>query len=145
MLVALRGCGMNMLLFPLQIWCGSPRDRRSGRWIQTRQQAKRPGVVPTRHRCQQQDRQPGVQRGWAAQWLLPHQRVLCVQTQLLRHPGRSLHTGVRVKQYCYDKTYCSYWPLLSFFQVTKVTHVDGDSSVRYSSETSFVVDKYEIL
>lgn len=33
----------------------------------------------------------------------------------------------------------------SSFQVTKVTHVDGDSSVRFSSETSFVVDKYEIL
>lgn len=31
------------------------------------------------------------------------------------------------------------------FQVTKVTHVDGDSTVRFSSETSFVVDKYEIL
>lgn len=31
------------------------------------------------------------------------------------------------------------------FQVTKVTYVDGDSSVRFSSETSFVVDKYEIL
>ncbi|KAK2847482.1 hypothetical protein Q5P01_010481 [Channa striata] len=30
-------------------------------------------------------------------------------------------------------------------QVTKVTHVDGDSSIRFSSETSFVVDKYEIL
>eukprot|EP00064_Thunnus_orientalis_P004430 superscaffoldBa00000403_g4441 len=30
-------------------------------------------------------------------------------------------------------------------QVTKVTHVDGDGSVRFSSETSFVVDKYEIL
>lgn len=31
------------------------------------------------------------------------------------------------------------------FQVTKVTHVDGDGAVRFSSETSFVVDKYEIL
>nr|XP_061797227.1 coatomer subunit delta-like isoform X3 [Nerophis lumbriciformis] len=30
-------------------------------------------------------------------------------------------------------------------QVAKVTHVDGDSSVRFSLETSFVVDKYEIL
>uniref|UniRef100_A0A8D3C029 Coatomer subunit delta n=1 Tax=Scophthalmus maximus TaxID=52904 RepID=A0A8D3C029_SCOMX len=30
-------------------------------------------------------------------------------------------------------------------QVTKVTDIDGDSSVRFSSETSFVVDKYEIL
>lgn len=30
-------------------------------------------------------------------------------------------------------------------QVTKVTQVEGDSSVRFSSETSFVVDKYEIL
>lgn len=34
---------------------------------------------------------------------------------------------------------------LLFPQVTKVTHVDGDSSIRFSSETSFVVDKYEIL
>uniref|UniRef100_A0A8C5B541 Coatomer subunit delta n=1 Tax=Gadus morhua TaxID=8049 RepID=A0A8C5B541_GADMO len=30
-------------------------------------------------------------------------------------------------------------------QVAKVTHVDGDNSARFSSETSFVVDKYEIL
>ncbi|TNN27890.1 Coatomer subunit delta [Liparis tanakae] len=30
-------------------------------------------------------------------------------------------------------------------QVTKATHVDGDAPVRFSSETSFVVDKYEIL
>ncbi|KAI1893472.1 hypothetical protein AGOR_G00124080 [Albula goreensis] len=30
-------------------------------------------------------------------------------------------------------------------QVVKVTHVDGDSPVRFSMETSFVVDKYEIL
>lgn len=30
-------------------------------------------------------------------------------------------------------------------QVTKVTQVEGDGSVRFSSETSFVVDKYEIL
>uniref|UniRef100_A0A3Q2Q9Z8 Coatomer subunit delta n=1 Tax=Fundulus heteroclitus TaxID=8078 RepID=A0A3Q2Q9Z8_FUNHE len=29
-------------------------------------------------------------------------------------------------------------------QVTKVSHVDGDSSVRFSTETSFVVDKYVI-
>ncbi|XP_077962436.1 coatomer subunit delta isoform X1 [Gasterosteus aculeatus] len=30
-------------------------------------------------------------------------------------------------------------------QVTKATYVDGDGPVRFSSETSFVVDKYEIL
>ncbi|KAI7813040.1 archain 1a [Triplophysa rosa] len=30
-------------------------------------------------------------------------------------------------------------------QVAKVSQVDGDSPVRFSSETSFVVDKYEIL
>lgn len=30
-------------------------------------------------------------------------------------------------------------------QVTKVSQVDGDSPVRFSTETSFVVDKYEIL
>ncbi|KAJ8397183.1 hypothetical protein AAFF_G00440170 [Aldrovandia affinis] len=30
-------------------------------------------------------------------------------------------------------------------QVAKVTQVDGDSPVRFSSETSFMVDKYEIL
>ncbi|XP_036393029.1 archain 1b [Megalops cyprinoides] len=30
-------------------------------------------------------------------------------------------------------------------QVTKVSQVDGDSPVRFSSETAFVVDKYEIL
>ncbi|XP_066565014.1 archain 1a [Amia ocellicauda] len=30
-------------------------------------------------------------------------------------------------------------------QVSKVTQVDGDSPVRFSTETSFVVDKYEIL
>lgn len=30
-------------------------------------------------------------------------------------------------------------------QVIKVTQVDGDAPVRYSSETSFVVDKYEVL
>ncbi|GAA6097976.1 archain 1b [Tachysurus ichikawai] len=29
--------------------------------------------------------------------------------------------------------------------VAKVTHVDGDSPVKFSTETSFVVDKYEIL
>ncbi|OCT72421.1 hypothetical protein XELAEV_18035401mg [Xenopus laevis] len=36
------------------------------------------------------------------------------------------------------KNYCS-------LHVTKVAQVDGNSSVRYSTETSFVVDKYEIL
>lgn len=30
-------------------------------------------------------------------------------------------------------------------QVTKVTQVDGNSPVRFSTETTFVVDKYEIL
>lgn len=41
-----------------------------------------------------------------------------------------------------DKASClSVLPL----QVTKVTQVEGDGSVRFSSETSFVVDKYEIL
>ncbi|XP_062872756.1 archain 1b isoform X2 [Trichomycterus rosablanca] len=30
-------------------------------------------------------------------------------------------------------------------QVAKVTYVDGDSPVKFSTETSFVVDKYEIL
>uniref|UniRef100_A0AAR2LX73 Coatomer subunit delta n=1 Tax=Pygocentrus nattereri TaxID=42514 RepID=A0AAR2LX73_PYGNA len=33
----------------------------------------------------------------------------------------------------------------SDIQVAKVTHVEGDSPVKYSIETSFVVDKYEIL
>lgn len=33
---------------------------------------------------------------------------------------------------------------LFVFQVTKVTHVDDDSSVKFSTETSFVVDKYVI-
>uniref|UniRef100_A0A8C5PLJ8 Coatomer subunit delta n=1 Tax=Leptobrachium leishanense TaxID=445787 RepID=A0A8C5PLJ8_9ANUR len=36
------------------------------------------------------------------------------------------------------KNYCS-------LQVTKVAQVNGDGPVRYSMETSFVVDKYEIL
>ncbi|MBN3271701.1 COPD protein, partial [Polyodon spathula] len=30
-------------------------------------------------------------------------------------------------------------------QVSKVSQVDGNSPVRFSTETSFVVDKYEIL
>lgn len=30
-------------------------------------------------------------------------------------------------------------------QVTAVSHVEGDTPIKYSSETSFVVDKYEIL
>ncbi len=30
-------------------------------------------------------------------------------------------------------------------QVPTVSQVDGDSPVRFSTETSFVVDKYEIL
>lgn len=30
-------------------------------------------------------------------------------------------------------------------QVAKVTYVEGGSPVKFSSETSFVVDKYEIL
>lgn len=32
-----------------------------------------------------------------------------------------------------------------FPQVAKVTYVEGGSPVKFSSETSFVVDKYEIL
>ncbi len=44
-----------------------------------------------------------------------------------------------------DKLFTCFVVVSFFSQVTKVTHVDGDSSVRFSSETSFVVDKYEIL
>ncbi|XP_008943979.1 PREDICTED: coatomer subunit delta, partial [Merops nubicus] len=36
------------------------------------------------------------------------------------------------------KNYCN-------IQVTKVTQVDGNSPVRFSTETTFLVDKYEIL
>lgn len=32
-----------------------------------------------------------------------------------------------------------------FLQVTQVTQVDGNSPVRFSTETTFLVDKYEIL
>lgn len=77
----------QILRVPPQVWRWRSRDRRPGRGVQTRQQAEHPGVVLTRHRRQQQDRKLGVQRGRAAQRLLPSQRVLCVQAQLLRHPG----------------------------------------------------------
>lgn len=33
----------------------------------------------------------------------------------------------------------------SILQVAKVTHVEGNDPVKFSTETSFVVDKYEIL
>lgn len=76
------------LTLPLdQIRCGSSCHWGSGRRVQTRQPAERAGVVPTCHRCQQQNWQLGVQHRWAAQWLLPHQRVLRVQAQLLWPAG----------------------------------------------------------
>lgn len=60
-----------------------------------------------------------------------HQPFLPVSLPVLRSELLSILTLGRV--------------LFLSLQVTKVTQVDGNSPVRFSTETTFLVDKYEIL
>ncbi|XP_077312955.1 coatomer subunit delta [Lithobates pipiens] len=73
------------------------------------------------------------------EWTLPvidsKNKTGSLEFSIAGHPNDFFPVSV---SFVSKKNYCS-------IQVAKVTHVDGNSPVRFSTETAFLVDKYEIL
>ncbi|KAL4647522.1 coatomer subunit delta [Arapaima gigas] len=73
------------------------------------------------------------------EWCLPvvdsNNKTGSLEFSVAGRPGDFFPVSV---SFVSKRTYCD-------IQVTKVAHLDGDSPVRFSTETSLVVDKYEIL